>query len=181
MLDWAGNSGDADGARVDVRIGVEVVAHEDGTGFNARRVDADSSTRCWHLTLFGSRNHDTARVDEFDCPEGAEGKTPMPAPRAELPQDVELVLPELIRDADAATLERRLHDRFPGDDYSIAVAEERGELVGALGVPHDEACVLVIRSADGDVNTVAGFARELLQPGEIGCSPGLHFSPATTH
>jgi len=80
VLSWSGNSGDAKGATLEVRITVQLDA-ANSTAIGQADRTSGTATRCWKLTIFGSRNYDTLRTVEIPCGE-SKAKTPHPTPPA---------------------------------------------------------------------------------------------------
>lgn len=182
-LDWEGNSGDEDGARIRLRIAAEVAEHRSGPWSPAR--PAGSATRCWTLTVRavpGWRD-DSWQLSEFGCPEGAVARIPDPPPLLTMPDGAAERLVAILAAADGgpALVERLVREEFDDPDYSVAADEREGVLVVALGVPRELSCVVAVRDAAGETAQYGGFPRATLQPGETGCSPNLYFFPVTTH
>lgn len=178
-LAWQGNSGDEAGARIELRVTVDLRAG--GSTFGNPWVPEGGAVRCWQLTVFGLHDYDSLRQQEIGCPTTPAPPPPTPAPIPDLPDDVDALLAQAITGATAADIDERVREAFPEDYYSIESQSHEGELAVALGIPAESECVVGVVHADGSVEVLRGWKRELLQPGEMGCSPRLYFSPVVTH
>jgi hypothetical protein len=180
-LAWSGNSGDPEGATVDIRVAVHVHPYSPNTigGISIKQGDA---VRCWRLTVFGLHDYDSLKRSEINCPEDS-GVVPKPdpAPLPSLPDDVEPLLIAALADATPEDFETRVRAAFPDEAIVIQTAVANGELVAAVGIPVELQCAVGVRHADGTVGVSQGFKEVLLQPGEVGCSPELYLHPTVTH
>lgn len=179
-LAWDGDSGDPEGATIDIRVAVHVHYYSPNT-IGGTRIEDGDAVRCWRLTVFGLHDHDSLKRSQIDCPKEADVPEPDPAPLPALPGDVEQLLVTALTDATAADLEGRVRAAFPNEAIVIQTATSKGELVAAVGIPVELECAVGVRHADGTVDVYQGFQDELLQPGEMGCSPELYLHPVVTH
>lgn len=179
-LDWAGDSGDEAGAIIQFRVGVHVypqsATHVGDFGYTEGR-----SVRCWELTIFGYHDYDSLKQREITCPEGAEAKHPDPAPLPAFPDDVDTRLAQALEGATASTAEDRVREAFPEEFYTIAAEVRDGEVAVSLAIAAEFECAVGVVHADATVEVFRGFKKELLQPGEGGCTPTLYFAPIVTH
>src|SRR5690606_32321547 len=133
VLDWQGNSGDADGARIDFRIGVHVLPRSASTIGDSGQHE-ERATRCWSLTIFGLHDYDSLQSREMTCP-GADTRARAPRSResAELPANTAELLTDALSAATADDLAGRVREAFPDQRHSVATAEHEGELIAAVG------------------------------------------------
>ena len=180
VIGWDGHSGDADGAKIEIRVDV-FVHNSSARSIGGASYAEGKSIRCWELTVFGFHDHDSLKTSEFSCPADAVALTPMPEPLPSLPDDVDTRLLTALEGATIATVDALVRDEFEDDFYSVTSAEHEGELIVALGIPSELECVLAVRHADNSTEILRGWQKVLLQPGEGGCDPSLYITPITTH
>ncbi|MEP6481757.1 MAG: hypothetical protein ABJA94_07085 [Rhodoglobus sp.] len=176
VLDWSGDSGDVAGAHIVFRVHVDVAASYPST-FERGHV-AGSATRCWELTVYGTRNYDTLETRGISCPPDAVARTPMPAPLPAFPDDFAEKLTVAMTSATSDDVGARVQAAFPEDYYSIGSDEQGRVLVVALGIPSEYLCELGVRLADGTVSVE--YPGKMI-PGEQNCSPEMYFHPVITH
>jgi hypothetical protein len=185
-LAWEGDSGE-DGAIVDVAIHVDVASWSDGAMFGERR-DASSATQCWRLVVRAHQHDDVADHEQIDCPPGAlaSGATaqPSPTPLPSLGPDAEQVvlgvldaLPDGATADDAETALAAAFDEF----VDVRAERDGAELVATVGVLRSRDCVVGVRPDGEAAWRFSDFDRILLEPGELGCAPGLYLRPVITH
>ncbi len=174
-LSWKGNSGDAAGAEIDLRVRVHV--HAKAATFSSAGFDEATVVRCWRLTVFGLHDYDSLKLDEIDCGDRP-AAVPSPTPLPDFPEDVEARLTEALSGASAANVDERVRAAFPEDYYAIESDEQQGELVVAIGIPSELLCAVAVQHPDGSVRS---YGVETLQAGESSCSPDLYFHPVVTH
>lgn len=173
VLDWGGHSGSEEGAVIRIRVDVHVPEFQ-ANQIGQRYREAGDATRCWDLTIWGSRNYDNSAMAEVECPEGAPALTPERLTPTSLPADAEQVLVSVLGPVTtAADAEAAVQAEYPEDYYSVEVADRREGIVVALGLPESRDCFLAIRADDGTVRVDGGWPPEWLMPGEAGCSPQL--------
>lgn len=180
VLGWEGHSGDAEGARIEIRV--DVFVHNS----SARSVGGPSyaegaSVRCWELTVFGFHDHDSLKTREFPCPADAVALVPRPEPLPAWPDDADARLVSAVEGATIRTVDARVREQFAEEFYSVVSAEHEGELVVALGISSESECVVAVRHADNSIELLSSWPSVLLQAGEGGCDPSLYITPVTTH
>jgi len=180
-LAWSGRTDGGDGARVDLAVAVEVPGTSAEAVFSKTRT-AGSARACWRLVV--RTGQDVADRERIPCPDGTPTATPSPSPLPTFPASavtgVRDVLDALPDAASAAVAERALTARFAAP-LSVRAERSGDELVAAVGLASTRDCVVGVRPDGGRARTVAGFDRELLAPGEVGCAPSLYLAPVTTH
>ncbi|SKC40970.1 hypothetical protein [Krasilnikoviella flava] len=182
VLGWQGSSGDADGARIDLAISVDVAAWSSGAIFGDSRT-AGRTTSCWHLVVRAYEYDDAADLEWFRCPDDVVGATPHPTAPPSLGPDAEAtvldVMDRLPVAVDPASAESALRYEFPSS-VDVSVVWDGRELVAAVGVAEARDCIVAVRR-DRSTSRYTDFDRILLEPGELGCVPSLYTSPVTTH
>ena len=174
VLRWAGESGDADGARIEVRLIVDVDEVPGSAGIWAH--SAGSAIRCWRLTVFAPTRGDTLRMTGIACPTTAD-RTPHPAALPALPPDAVARLQSVLTTATADSLSALVRESFPEQDLSIDTLATNGKLFAAVGVPTErEQCLIGTRNANGSVRVSSGS----LEDYEPSCSTALFFEPTAS-
>lgn len=174
-LSWSGNSGQGDGAQIDVRISIDVPAKNASSIGDSSWADG-SSTRCYRYHVIGNRYWDTLKLDEIGCPNEPAPPPPTASPSPALPADAETTLEALLSTATAASLNSDVQRAFPQDFISKETTSVRDELVAAIGVRSERECIVVVRRVDGSIQYV-GFRPVWLEPGELGCSTAIYTNP----
>lgn len=178
VFGWKGNSGDQKGARIDVRINVQIDA-ADARNIGQGSRTAGSATRCWRLTVFASRNFDNLHSNEIDCP-GTADRTPHPTPIPSLPADAVARIQSVLTTATPATLKSAMTAAFPEPGVRVDTVARNGELVAAVGVPTERECIVGVRHGDGTLQVSAASGTQL-EPGETGCTVQLYLNPTLGH
>ncbi|GMA22478.1 hypothetical protein GCM10025864_02370 [Luteimicrobium album] len=180
-LAWSGRTDDADGARVDLTVAVDVPGTSATAVFGKSR-SAGSTRACWRLVVHPGQ--DVADHHRIACPDGTPTATPSPAPLPTFPatteRDVRAALEALPAEVSGPAAQDALAARFAAP-LTVRVAREGDELVAAVGLTTTLDCVVGVRAGDGTARTFTGFDRALLAPGEVGCAPSLYLAPVTTH
>jgi len=180
-LAWSGRTDDADGARVDLTVAVDVPGTSAAAVFGKSR-SAGSTRACWRLVVRAGQ--DVADHQRIGCPDGTPTATPSPTPLPTFPAaaeaDVRAALETLPAEASGPAAQQVLAARFP-PPVTVRVERSGDELVAAVGLAATRDCVVGVRADDGAVRTFTGFDRALLAPGEVGCAPSLYLAPVTTH
>ncbi|MFD6176048.1 MULTISPECIES: hypothetical protein [unclassified Isoptericola] len=181
-LAWEGASGDRDGALIDVAVSVEVAQIDSVMGDAGR--DSGSSTSCWRFAVRAPDPDDVADYDEVECPTDLSPAQPLPTTPPSLDvrasDEARRVLDELPDGASPEDAEAALRAVFPGVDV-IRADRAKDELVAAVGVTEARDCIVAVRPDGGPTWRFTDFDRILLEPGELGCTPGLYTAPVTTH
>jgi hypothetical protein len=171
VLRWAGNSGDAAGARIEVRLIVDVDEPDGRAGILAH--SAGSAIRCWRLTVFAPTRIDTLQMMSIACPTTAD-RTPHPAALPALPPDAVARLQAVLTTATADSLSALVRESFPDPAVNVDTLATNGKLFAAVGVPTErEQCVVGTRDASGTVQVSSGGLEDY-QPS---CSTALFFEP----
>ncbi len=178
VFDWRGNSGDQNGARINVRINVQMDPTEARNIGQGSRT-AGSATRCWRLTVFAPRHYDNLHSEEIDCP-GTADRIPHPTPIPSLPADAVARIQSVLTTATGETLKSSMTTAFPEPGVRVDTVARNGELVAAVGVPSERECIVGVRHADGTLQ-VSGPPGSQLEAGETGCTVELYFSPTLGH
>lgn len=173
---WEGNSGDDEGARIELRITVHVPAATSNS-WGPSQPEGDA-VRCWELTVFGLHDYDSLKLSEIGCTDDPAPAPPTPEPLPTLPPDVQERLTAAVQDATAADIDDRVREAFAEDYYTIESEAKDGELVVTLGIPSELLCALGVQHVDGRVEVWPYV--EIIR-GESSCSPDLYFHPVTTH
>jgi len=170
FLDWSGKlATPGDVVTLDMRFTVTV--RDSGRDyFGDYRHTGGRAARCFrfHLPLFGH-----ASYDEIDCPPGATGREPTPAPG--MPADARARIEAVLAEATPESLDAQMRAAFPEPHVTVSTTVHQGTLVVAVGVTRERDCILVIRTPDGEIS-YPGYDREWSQPGEQGCTTGLYTS-----
>jgi len=179
---WEGSSGDDAGARIDVAVTVDV-AQIDSVMGDPGRSQGDSTT-CWRIVVRAPDPDDVADHRRIDCPDPLVPGSPAPSPMPSLgPDDAETVLrvlDDLPDGASPSDAEAALRVAFPAVDV-VRAERSADELVAAVGIVDARDCVVGVRPDGEAAQRFIGFDRILIEPGELGCVPGLYLSPVTTH
>ncbi|MHC2999364.1 hypothetical protein [Microbacterium sp. HJ5] len=171
-LAWEGAICDG-GARIDVRIHVDVDAASSGTLFG-RSQSAGEATRCFRLEW---DRYDPARRSDIPCPDGPAPARPTPAPRPEFTAEDRSAVASIVSStAELADIEAALREAYPQEHIRLDTQVFEGEIVVALGMPAERECILVVRNATGEV-FFPDFRRISLEPGETGCATDLYTNP----
>ena len=183
VLGWQGSSGEADGARVDLRIAVDDPGWSSGAIFGDSR-SAGRATGCWRLLVRAHEHDDTADLDELRCPDDVVAATPDPTPLPSLGPDAEAELLAAVdglpADASADDAVRAVRAAFP-EFVDVRAEREGAELVATVGVVRSRDCVVAVRPDGEQAWRFSDFRRIQLEPGEGGCTPGLYLHPVMTH
>jgi len=183
LLGWEGSSGDDDGARIELSITVDVPSWSAGTVFGASRT-AGSSTSCWRYVVRAAEHDDVADYARIDCPDDPVEATPDPTPLPSLDPDAEAALLaalDALADGTAASdAQLVLQTAFP-DFVNVRTERAGGELVATVGVARSRDCIVGVRPDGEAAWRFSAFDRILIEPGELGCGPGLYLRPVTTH
>ena len=174
-LDWSGRSGEGEGARIDVRITVDVDATTAAT-LGESSTEAGSATRCWRYAVVGFRYYDTLGLDEIECTDEPAPAAPTAVELPALPEDAEALVTQVLTAASPESLAGDLEAAFPQDSVTTESDVDDGELVAAVGVPAERDCLVMVRDAAGTV-TRQSYDPVWLEPGELGCSTMLYTSP----
>jgi len=173
VLGWSGFSGSAAGARIDVRLIVDLHDVPAEAGIFAHT--AGSTVECWRVTVLALRRDDPVQVVSIPCPASPD-RTPHPAPPPALPSDAPSRLRAALATATPATLDARVRTAFPDPGLSIdTLASDRG-LYAAVGVLDDRECLMGTRASDSKISVSAGR----LEGYEPSCSVTLFFEPSLT-
>ncbi|WP_104083992.1 hypothetical protein [Cryobacterium sp. Y11] len=172
-LAWSGSSGDESGARIEVRIRVDV-EQKHAVGIGDSSYADGSATKCFRYEVF-RRPHPVTRKG-IKCPDNPEITTPTAAPLPALPDDARDLLVTVLGAATSASLERDVRAAFPHDFISVETDVVGDEFLAAVGVPGERECIVGVRGVDGVVE-FASFDRTWIEPGELGCSTRLVTSP----
>lgn len=174
VLDWAGNSGDPEGARVDFRIGVHLLPR------NARSLGdpgqrEERATRCWSLTIFGLHDYDSLRSREISCPSAdTPARTPRTRASAELPANSAELLAGALDGATPDDLADRVREAFPDTRQSVETAEHEGELIAAVGDAVTRSCRVAVRHVDGTVEVLDEISLANPVDVPVSCGPTLY-------
>ncbi|MGF0118214.1 hypothetical protein ACQFYA_18115 [Promicromonospora sp. Marseille-Q5078] len=183
VLGWRGSSGDADGARIDLALSVHVASSSSGAIFGDSRA-AGQATSCWHLVVRAHEHDDTADLDRFGCPDDVVEVTPDPTPLPSLDPEAEAdvlgVLDGLRDGATPGDAERALRTSLP-EFVDVRTERSGAELVATVGVVRSRDCIVAVRPDGEAAWRFSDFDRIQLEPGELGCVPGLYLRPVTTH
>jgi hypothetical protein len=173
-LGWEGRTDAPEGARVTLRIRVDLPELK-SYGF-ASDVPASATVKCWELVVRDLYDYDPGAFELHDivCPDGASAQQPDPATPLRFPDDAEALLISALTGATMRDVEDRVRNSFPEPGYAIAVEESGDELVVALELWSD--CMVAVQHGDGTV-TRASFDPVQILPGETGCSPALYLRP----
>jgi hypothetical protein len=173
-LAWEGRTDAPDGARVTLRIRVDLPEIR-SYGF-AADVPASAAVKCWTLVVRDLYDYDPGAfaLHDIDCPEGASAPQPEPTTPLGFPDDAEALLLSALTGATVGDVEDRVRDNFPEPGYEIAVEESGDELVVALQLGSD--CMVAVQHGDGTV-TRESFDPMQILPGETGCKPALYLRP----
>lgn len=172
---WSGATNPGGEAVIDVRIRSVVEAESSTTIFGPRN-SAGSAERCYRFTLVLYAESQREELECDDLPRIV--VAPTASPVAALPEDAAERISAVLRQSDSRDLATELHDAFPGVEVTVdVVVTDPGELVAAVGITSERDCVVMVRSADGEVFR-ASFDRIQLEPGELGCSARLYTAPA---
>ncbi|MET1015532.1 MAG: hypothetical protein ABWX76_01860 [Leifsonia flava] len=175
-LSWGGDTSDPDGARIVLRISVDIAPHSpDTVGDRGRK--AGSATLCAHYEIVGDSYDDTLDLDRIACPDSDAPPLPSPTAPPSLDPSAADVLEAVLRSTDAAGLEAAVGAAFPQDYVTIETTAQDGRLIAAVGVSAEGDCVVGVREPDGSVQAGGGYPAEWLMPGEIGCSTRLVTAP----
>ncbi|KQQ94066.1 hypothetical protein ASF62_07875 [Leifsonia sp. Leaf325] len=177
-LSWGGDTSDHDGARIVLRISVDIAPHSPDTVGDRGR-EAGSATLCAHYAVVGDSYDDTIDLDRIACPGGDAPPPTLPSPTPPLSLDpsAAAVLEAVLQSTDAAGLEAAVRAAFPQDHVTIETTAEDGRLIAAVGVQAEGDCIVGVREPDGSVQAGGGFPPEWLMPGETGCSTRLVTAP----
>ena len=174
-LAWSGSSGDESGARIEVRIRVDVEPkHAVGVGDSS--YEQGSATKCFRYEVF-RRPHPVTRQG-INCPDNPEITTPNAAPLPALPDDARELLARVLGAASIASLDADVRAAFPQDFISVETDVVGDDFLAAVSVPGERECIVGVRDADGVVE-FASFDPTWIEPGELGCSTRLVTSPPT--
>jgi hypothetical protein len=173
-LGWEGRTDTSEGARVTLRIRVDLPEIK-SYGF-ASDVPASATVKCWDLVVRDLYDYDPGAfvLRAIVCPDGASALQPDPASPLRFPEDAEALLIAALTGATVGNVEDRVRSTFPEPGYAIAVEENGGELVVAVELWSD--CMVAVQHGDGTV-TRASFDPVQILPGETGCSPALYLRP----
>lgn len=170
FLDWSGQlAHPGDEVTLDLRFTVTV--RDSGRDyFGDYRHTGGRAVRCFrlHLPLFGHATH-----EEIECPPGATARQPNRAPG--MPADARARIEAVLAEATPESLDDQMRAAFPEPHVTVSTTVHQGTLVVAVGVTRERACILVIRTPEGEIR-YPGYDREWSQPGEQGCSTGLYTS-----
>ncbi|MCK0116437.1 hypothetical protein MWU57_05275 [Isoptericola sp. S6320L] len=183
VLGWEGSSGTDEGAVVEVAIRAQVEGSQSGW-FDAGST-AGRSLTCWRFTVHAGEHDGAATYEEIGCPDDLDrAPAPDPTPLPSLGPDAEATvlaaLDELPPDATPADAESSLRSAFP-EFVDVRAEREDDELVAAVGVMRSRDCVVGVRPDGEPAWRYSAFDRIQLEPGELGCAPGLYLRPITTH
>jgi len=173
ILGWSGYSGSAGGARIDVRLIVDVDEAPAEEGIFAHT--AGSAIECWRLTVLALRRDDPLRVASIPCPASPD-RAPHPAPLPALPPNADALLQTALATATPDTLDALVHAAFPGPGLSIDTFATEDRLFAAVGAPDERECLIGKREAN---STVAVYS-SVLEDYEPSCSTTLFFEPTLT-
>lgn len=172
-LAWSGNSRDDSGARIEVRIRVDVEAE---TGYFGSGHESASATKCFRYEVFVRPN--PVLRHGIACPNNPEITTPSAVPFPTLPDNAQDVLAAVLAAASPASLDGDVRAAFPQDFVTVDTDTVDGDLLAAVGVSAERECVVGERSAEGVVK-FWGYDPTWIEPGELGCSTRLVTSPPT--
>lgn len=173
-LVWKGTTISPGGAQIEVRIRVDVSAHQ-STGFGDTAREAGSAIDCYRYVIGGtvftarSRHH-------ISCPDGPAPSPPRPEPVHRLPADAADVLKRVVARTVPGQLAGDVRAAFPQTYITVDTVTVDGKTIAAVGVPRVTQCIVAVRNAKG-VKMYEGFDREWLAPGETGCSTQLITNP----
>lgn len=170
-LAWRGNSRDESGARIEVRIRVDVEAEG---GYFGASYGPGSVTKCYRYEVFVRPNPVTRSV--IACPNDPVITTPSAVPFPTLPDDARDVLAAVLAAASAASLAGDVRAAFPQDFVTVDTEAVTGDLIAAVGVSAERECIVGVRGVDGIVE-FRGYDPAWIEPGEQGCSIQLVTSP----
>ncbi|WP_146072883.1 hypothetical protein [Cryobacterium sp. Y62] len=172
-LAWSGSSGDESGARIEVRIRVDVEQKNAG-GIGDSSYGEGSATKCFRYEVF-RLPHPVTRKG-INCPDNPAITTPTAAPLPALPDDAEAVLAAVLGAASSGSLQYDVEAAFHEEFMTVDTAVVDGEFLAAVGVPGERECIVAVRGADGVVE-FWGFDRAWIEPGELGCTTRIVTSP----
>ncbi|MET7667454.1 hypothetical protein ABZS39_04890 [Micromonospora luteifusca] len=171
-LAWSGRTVGGAKATIDVRFVATVEEGEVNTFGNLGH-SAGQATRCYRYLLELYRY---TSFEEIDCPSVVTPPVPTAAPIPTLPDDARDRLTAALRNATPDTLASRVRAAFPEKHVIVDTVTHENALVAAVGVPAERACLLLVRTPDGAIESPA-YDRIWLEPGEMGCRTGLYVSP----
>jgi len=169
ILNWAGDSGDPDGARIDVRLIYDVDGVY-GKGMFSRSQGV--SIRCWRLVVFAGSRDAGPNLTGIRCPLSAD-RVPHPPPLPALPPDCVARLTAVLAAATPASLDDLARSSFAEGSLTVQTLATHGVLYAAVGVPNERSCLVGTRRADGTVQVDVGD----LEAYEPSCSTDLFFEP----
>ncbi|WP_402376863.1 hypothetical protein [Isoptericola rhizosphaerae] len=183
VLGWEGNSGTDEGAVVEVAVRTQFGGSR--SGWFDPGSTAGQSLTCWRFTVHARQHDGEASRDEIGCPDDLDGApAPDPTPLPSLGPDAEATvlatLDDLGDDATPSDAESRLRSAFP-EFVDVRADREGDELVATVGVVRSRDCVVGVRPDGEPAWRYSAFDRIQLEPGELGCDPGLYLRPITTH
>ena len=171
-LSARGDKTDKDGARIEVRIHVEVPERQGG-GFNEPSYEAGEATRCFRFTV----RHSRVSKDGMSCPDGPVKALPAPTPAPEMPGGASALLTDAVRKSSPATVGGDVRAAFPQKFITVDTAMAGGKIIAAVGVPEHRDCIVAVRDGVG-VHVHEGFEGAWLAPGETGCTTELITNPS---
>lgn len=174
VLDWAGNSGDPDGARIDFRVGVHLLPRNGSTiGDPGQR--EERSTRCWSLNIFGLHDYDSLQRREIPCPSAdTPARTPRTRASAALPSNTAALLTEALSTATPDDLAERVREAFPDERQSVDTTEHEGELIAAVSDAVTQKCQVAVRHVDGTVEVLDQIYLNDSDDMPLTCTPQLY-------
>ncbi len=170
-LAWSGNSRDDAGARIEVRIRVDVEAE---TGYFGSGHESASSTKCFRYEVFVRPN--PVLRHGIACPNDPEIMMPSAVPFPTLPDNAEDVLAAVLAAASPTSLDGDVRAAFPQDFVTVDTDTVDGDLLAAVGVSAERECIVGGRGADGVVE-FWGYDPTWIEPGELGCTTSIVTSP----
>jgi hypothetical protein len=174
VLDWSGNSGDPEGARVDFRIGVHLLPRN-GSTIGDPGQHEERATRCWSLTIFGLHDYDSLRSREITCPGAdAPARTPRTRASAQLPANSAELLTEALGGATSDDLADRVRAAFPDTRQSVETAQHESELIAAVGDAVTQSCRVAVRHVDGTVEVLDEISLANPVDAPLSCAPTLY-------
>jgi len=170
ILDWTGDSGDPDGARIDVRLIYDVDGVY-GKGIFSRTQGV--SIRCWRVVVFAPSRAPTRSPTSIRCPARAD-RMPHPAPLPALPVDGVARLTAVLTAATPESVDDLARSAFPEGSLTVQTLATHGVLYAAVGVRTERSCLIGTRRADGTVQVDVGD----LEAYEPSCSTAIYFEPS---
>jgi len=155
VLGWAGNSGAAGGAQIEVRLVAHVGEVPADRGVFAHT--AGSTIECWRLTVTTAKPV-RSRATSIRCPATAD-RMPHPAPLPALPAlppNAESLLRTALVTATPESVDALVRDAFRGPGLSVMTLARDGWLYAAVGVRDERTCLLASRDANGAVRLFPG-------------------------